>query len=267
MLIIVCVRQYLVGSYRIIGERKGESLQAGDCVLVNKLKKSGVNPGRNRLILYTSPLRRDARRPPVLLGRCAGMPGDSIEYGADGFRINGILLPDLPLTKPMFRIRKDVKPAILSTMEVLNIPLRDVREDSVSLFVRLSMREKELLMNTLSKTLSIELLENSESDYRFTVPGKNKTLPITPLTMTIYGEAIQSELGMSAVISENRLYINGSEVGSYVFSNDYYWVLSENETGGVDSRHLGLIPSEHIIGNVWYCWYSSDRARRYKKVD
>ncbi|MDR0393925.1 MAG: hypothetical protein LBH77_02080 [Tannerella sp.] len=43
-------------------------------------------------------------------------------------------------------------------------------------------------------------------------------------------------------------------------------MLSENETEGIDSRHLGLIPEDRIAGNVWYCWYSKDASRRFKKI-
>ena len=34
----------------------------------------------------------------------------------------------------------------------------------------------------------------------------------------------------------------------------------------VDSRHLGFIPADHIVGNAWLCWYSPDKQRIFKPV-
>jgi signal peptidase I len=262
---IVIVRLFIAGSYRIASNKTGTTLKVGDCVLVNKTKFGG-NPGRNRLILYYSPLRRDADNPPVFAGRCVGMPNDIVQMGADGFRINGSLLPNMPLMQPTYRIRKNIKYDILTAMEILNIPMRDVREDSLNLIMRLSLREKELLVNNISKALHLEMIENRETDYEFVIPRKSKALMINPVTLTVCREAILSEAGETAVIDSNKLFINGIETKTFFFDKDYYWVLSENESEGIDSRHLGLIPAENIIGNIWYCWYSKDPTHRFKLI-
>jgi len=68
------------------------------------------------------------------------------------------------------------------------------------------------------------------------------------------------------VIREGKLFINDEEQRAFHFNSDYYWVLSEDETNGVDSRHLGLIPKDHIIGNIWFCWFSRNPAHRWKTI-
>ena len=45
-----------------------------------------------------------------------------------------------------------------------------------------------------------------------------------------------------------------------------YWMLSDNVNDAVDSRHLGFVPKDHIIGTVWYCWYSPIRRRVFKPI-
>jgi len=243
----------------------GETLKAGDFVLVNKFKNSS-NPGRNRLTLYKSPLKRDAAKPPLFAGRCIGTPGDVIQMGTDGFRVNGRLLPNAPMMQPTFRIRKDIKEQLISTMESLSIPFRDIKEDSVNISLRMSLREKELLIQNLSHVVNIEMVAESNMKYEFIIPAKGKTIDINTISLMVCKEAIMNEAGETAVIRDGKLYIDGKEKTNFLFSKDYYWILSENEAEGIDSRHLGLIPKDHIIGNIWYCWYSKNPLHRLKKI-
>jgi signal peptidase I len=242
-----------------------DALKIGDCVFVNKLKSKN-NPGQNRLVLYKSPLRQDVSRPPLFLGRCIGMPGDVIQMGEDGFRVNGRLLDNAPLMQPLFKIRKDIKENLLNTMEILSIPLRDVTEDSLFLTLRLSLREKEALSQNLSQIVQIEMIDTPHGGYEFVIPRKGVSVDINPTTLTVCKEAIMNEAGEAAVIKNDKLYINGSEKDFFFFNQNYYWILSENEKDGIDSRHLGLIPQNHITGNVSFCWYSEDVTRLFKRI-
>lgn len=265
LLAVLSVRHFIISPYRIASHRMGDTLRSGDCVLVNRLKGAG-NPGRNRIVLYRSPLRRDAARPPLFAGRCVGTPGDVIQMGADGFRVNGRLLPHAPMMRPVFRIRKEIKEQLLDTMESLHIPLRDVREDSVSITLRMSLLEKERLCRNLAQVVPIEMAAEHYLGYEFVVPCKGTPVDINEISLMVCREAILREAGDAARIRDGKLYINGKQQTSYFFLKDYYWILSENESDGIDSRHLGLIPRDHVAGNIVYCWYSKDASRRFKKV-
>ena len=262
---VILVRLFFVESYRIKGNHIGDTLNAGDYILVNKMK-IGNNPGRNRLVLYKSPLRSDASKPPVFAGRCIGVPGDIIQIGEDGFRVNGQLLPNAPMMQPTFRINKNIKESLLSTLDSLRIPLRSIREDSVSLTLRMSLREKELLVRNLSDVVTMEMITEPFAGYEFAIPRQGTFFDINEITLMVCKEAIMNEAGDAALIRDGKLYIKGEERTSFIFSKDYFWILSENETGGIDSRHLGLIPKDHITGNIWYCWHSKNSARRFKKI-
>lgn len=262
---VILIRLFFVGSYRITSDKIGDTLKAGDFVLVNKLKTKN-NPGRNRLVLYKSPLRRDASNPPYFMGRCIGTPGDVIQMGDDGFRVNGRLLPNAPMMQPTFRINKDIKEPLLNTMDALHIPLRNIKEDSVSIILRMSLREKDLLMRNLSKVVPVEMIGEHHMGYEFVMPRRGIPVDINETSLMVCKEAIMNEAGDAAVIQDGKLYINGEERTSFFFRNDYFWILSENETEGIDSRHLGLIPHDHITGNIWYCWYSKNPSHRFKKI-
>lgn len=263
---MIAVKGFFIDSCRIAGDRMGDTLKAGDCVLVNK-RNGDENPGRNRIVLYRSPLRRDASHPPLFVGRCLGMPGDVIRMGVDWLLVNGRTLPQAPMMTPLFRIRKEIKEQLLTTMDSLRIPLRDVQEDTVSLILRLSLREKELLCRNLTQVVQMEQLdERAMGRYEFTVPQRGILINMNETSLIVCREAILNEAGSRAIIRDGKLYIDGKEQSHFFFRKDYYWILSENESDGIDSRHLGLIPDDHIIGNIWYCWYSNDASRRFKKI-
>ena len=262
---VILVRLFLVGSYRITGNDMGDTLEAGDRILVNKFKSKN-NPGHNRLILYKSPLRRDALKPPLFAGRCIGAPGDVIQMGNDGFRVNGRLLPNAPMMQPTFRINKNIKEPLLNTLDSLQIPFRNIKEDSVSIILRMSLIEKVMLVRNLSKVVSIDMIGDYQMGYEFVIPRKGRLINIDEISLMVCKEAIMNEAGDAAVISDGKLYINGEERSSFSFKKDYFWILSENEADGIDSRHLGLIPEDHIIGNIWYCWYSKNPSHSFKKI-
>jgi signal peptidase I len=263
--VVIAVKIYFIDSYRITSDNISDTVKKGDFVFVNKLKSWG-NPGRNRLIIYKSPLMRDAVTPPLFIGRCVGLPGDVIQMGEDGFRVNGRLLNNAPMMQPMFRIRKNIKAHLFETMNILNIPLRDIKEDSLDIIIRLSLREKELLMQNLSQVVQIDMINRHSMGYEFPLPKKDNVIPINATTLMVCREAILNEAGQVAEINDNKLYINGVECSSFQFKNDYFWILSENEHKGIDSRYLGLVSGQHILGNIWCCWYSKDASRRLKII-
>lgn len=51
-----------------------------------------------------------------------------------------------------------------------------------------------------------------------------------------------------------------------LFRQNYYWFLSDYRDVAIDSRHLGIIPEDHIIGRIFFCWYSPDKNNRFTLI-
>jgi len=262
---VILVRLFCVGSYRITGSTLCSTLYAGDYVLVNKIK-SIHHREHNRLTLYKSPLQRDMAKPPLFVGRGIGIPGDVIQMGVDGFRVNGRLLPNAPMMQPTFHISKNIKEPLLQTLELLEIPFRQMKEDSTGIILRMSLHEKDLLIRNLANVVPIEMIGEYTMDYEFVIPSKGITIDLNEITLMVCQEAILREAGSKAEIRDGKLFLQEEEKSTFTFQNDYFWIISENETEGIDSRHLGLIPQDHIVGAIWYCWYSKHPANRFKKI-
>jgi signal peptidase I len=257
---------FCAGSYRISTASMNDALQKGDFVLVNKITGK-MNPGRNRIVLFKSPLQKDAPEPPTFLSRCVGMPGDTVQITEDGYCINGRLLKDAPAPENLFRIRKDIKEPLLETLHDLQIPYRDIAEDSLCLTIRLTLKEERLIRENLPQIVKIERVREDTGNYTFAIPTTGKPYKMDSANLIIYREAILREVGEKGLIRDGKLLIDGKEIPAYSFRQDYYWMLSDNADDAIDSRHLGLIPSRSIIGNVWFCWYSKDKARLFKQMN
>ena len=93
--IVMAVRYFCMESFHVSTDSMEVALHKGDYILVNKLPLKD-NPGRNRVVLFTSPLLKDTVSNPLFLSRCIGMPGDTIRISNDGYRVNGKLIPHSP---------------------------------------------------------------------------------------------------------------------------------------------------------------------------
>lgn len=264
--VVMAIRYFCVESFRVSTDSMEVALHKGDYILVNKLPLKD-NPGRNKVVLFTSPLLKDTVSKPLFLSRCIGMPGDTIRISDEGYRVNGKLIPHSPRSLNTYMVTQTAKDEVLAAQKKLNIPLRNLREESFGLSFSLTSFEEYQLREELSEDANIRFLKKPMKSYELIVPQKDRAYRLDAAALTACREAIQAEAGDKAVFRDGKLYLDGREASFFFFRQDYYWMLSDNANEAVDSRHLGFIPQSHVIGNAWFCWYSKDRQRIFKLVN
>ena len=136
----------------------------------------------------------------------------------------------------------------METLEKLDIPLRDFRQESFGCMLSLTAFEEYQLREELPDAINRHFIGEQMQEYMLIVPRKDRAYPLDAASLTACKEIIMRETDV------------------FFFQQDYYWVLSENTNEAVDSRHLGFIPADHIVGNAWLCWYSPDKQRIFKPV-
>ncbi|MEI3117733.1 MAG: signal peptidase I [Parabacteroides johnsonii] len=265
-LVVIPVRRFCIESYRISTNAMEEALHQGDYILVNKLPIEG-NPGRNKVVLFTSPLLKDTVSNPLFLSRCIGMPGDTILVSGDGYEVNGKLLPHSPRALNTCFITQKSAADFLKALQKLNIPVRDWKSETFGFSFSLTTFEEYQLREELTEEMNIHFIRNRAAPYKLVVPRKGRAYRLDEAALTACKEAILAEAGEKAVFRDGKLYLDGRETTFFFFGQDYYWMLSDNVNESVDSRHLGFIPHDHIIGNAWLCWFSRDKQRIFKPVN
>jgi signal peptidase I len=89
------------------------------------------------------------------------------------------------------------------------------------------------------------------------IPKKGATIVVNDSTLAIYGELITDYEGNKNVELENgKLTINGREISTYTFVQNYYFMMGDNRHNSLDSRYWGFVPEDHIVGKPLFVWFS-----------
>lgn len=83
------------------------------------------------------------------------------------------------------------------------------------------------------------------------IPGKGDCITINTNNVNTYRKLIQYECGLMPEIIDNKVYLGDSLLQSYTFSSNWYFFGGDNVLNSQDSRYLGLMPEEYIIGVVY----------------
>lgn len=156
----------------------------------------------------------------VYLKRCLGIPGDSVSI-VNGFYKNN-------------NTTGDIGPVQYQKM---------LSKCSDSL---LEMQGKALKAYHLNKDLGWTI-RNFGPLY---VPKKGDTITITTSNALSYRKQIQYETGEMPQIRDDKVFIGEDEITKYTFSTNWYFFGGDNVLNSRDSRYIGLMPEEYIIGIV-----------------
>lgn len=294
LLIVLFIRSFLVQSYTVSSSQMETALLKGDRVLVDKTAYGMRMPitllslpftfdtflgiksytgliqfgykrlfpqkiNKNDIVLFNNPVETDkpADKRSLILSRCVAAPGDTVYIRGNDFYINSkkyIPSPDFLMT---FKFPADRKDSIRSAMELFDIPVRPVSPpDSVWDYLSLNRYEVFILNQKLSS--SLQLIEDikPQMSYKLIVPAKGTQMQLTEFTTALYRKIIEQE-DQDIVFKDKRLQKNGNALKSYEFKKDYYWFVSDNSDSSVDSRSIGFVSEEFIIGKASVIWFNS----------
>jgi len=264
LVIVFGVRCFLIQSYKVSTSAMEEALHRGDYIMVNKLK---TTPERNDVVLFGSPLSRDSLESPIFLSRCIGVSGDTIRVSDNGYIINGVSYPLSPNALCRYNINKTFSESFLTILKKLDIPVRETENTAAEICISLTPFEEYLIREELPDTINNAFYKQGIKEYTLVIPKKNRHYKLDANSLAICKEAILRETKGKAVFRDNKLFIDGKETSHFFFKQDYFWMLSDNKSQAIDSRHLGFVPKENIIGTAWFCWMSHTKQRAFKSIN
>ena len=101
------------------------------------------------------------------------------------------------------------------------------------------------------------------------VPEAGKSIPLTSENFKLYHKLIVYETGAIVRKEDTGIYINDRFSQYYTFRNNWYFVAGDKAMNSQDSRYIGLIPEEFIIGKASRIMSSKDRytgKRRWNRT-
>lgn len=103
------------------------------------------------------------------------------------------------------------------------------------------------------------------------VPQKGMTIALTPATVALYRKIMTDYERVTITGMENRYYVAGQPATTYTFKLNYYFAMGDYRKESFDSRYLGFIPEEIVIGKAQLVLYSNYQkkfrwGRMFRKI-
>jgi signal peptidase I len=93
------------------------------------------------------------------------------------------------------------------------------------------------------------------------IPAKGDTIHINPENIHIWKQLIVFEYGDKVVREEGSVItIERKPVRDYIVRKDQYFVIGDNFSNSRDSRHLGFINEDMIIGKALFIYWSVNKT-------
>lgn len=296
LVVVLIVRSFFVQSYSVTTSQMEGSLMKGDEIFVNKTaygirlpvtllsipftfdrflgrisySKAIVLPykrffecisGRNDVIVYNNPSQIDKPldKRDLLMGRCVGLPGDSISVSGNIYTINNISYSSSPDGIQLYKYPSGYMDAVNNLTRKLNIQMYNAgKVDDSFLLLQMSKYNAYIMNRNFSGSFDVLSEVSRDMYYNFVVPFRGMTIELTPENLARYSQAIMAEMENRAGIIDGRLMIDYKEQKSYTFTDNYYWIICDNVVNSVDSRKIGFIPQKSIIGRASFIWFSKD---------
>lgn len=101
------------------------------------------------------------------------------------------------------------------------------------------------------------------------IPKAGDNIKLDTVTYFIYERAIKVyENNPTLEMKDNKVYLEGKEITSYTFKQNYYFMMGDNRHNSADSRFWGFVPEDHIVGKALFTWMSLDpnETNIFKKI-
>ncbi len=225
----------------------------------------------------------------VIVKRCMAISGDTLAIKQGNTYINNKFFNPSNQILNKYEFRVIDKKRFYHKLDSLNLNIVFNRTQTNYFIATLSNQDKNVLekcgmvkdLIKMTDTLTSTSTTYPKSKYNqwnsdnygpYVIPKKGIKIRLNPENYELYNKAINEHEGINIKDIDGSYFINGKEVLSYTFKQDYYFMMGDNRKGSQDSRIWGIVPEERIIGKVQYVLWSNYQnkfqwKRLFKSID
>lgn len=196
---------------------------------------------------------------PLYIGRLVGLPGDTLLVDSL-FNVHQarLLSPDCQQLYAYPPVREKQLDTLLRRLNLHHNRL--LAADTLRYIRSFSRYELYLLQQATSDTLSwlrpLDALAGESLLQPLVIPSKGSRIKVTPWNITLLRNTLVLHEHRRATIERGTLCVEGIPVSACTFTQDYYWVCTNNPVNLCDSRLFGFVPHSHLTGRATHIWFS-----------
>lgn len=222
---------------------------------------------RGDIVVFRDPLKDNEamHRRPLLVKRIAAMPGEVLEIRKGVVHINGKPQLEGPGTtwSYLVRAKEGVVAAEVAARYGSPAERMDGARSTIEMALNPAMAKR---VEADPQVVSVEAMRLATGERRhlfpfsprypwngddygpITVPKKGDTLHVNVDNFALYDRIIGVYEDHTLGLTGNTITLDGDPLSEYVVEQDYYFVLGDSRHFSADSRYLGFLPSDHLVG-------------------
>lgn len=216
----------------------------------------------------------------ILIKRCAGLPGDRLILEGGKLAINGLFIKPPATVLNTYRVWSRENAEVFAIANKAGFTITKVDNNVYELSANAAVA-KVFQLSRFVDSIKIHstipeafpwhpLFKWSATDFGpVLIPFEGMRVDLDAHNYALYRNVINDFEGGNILFKAGRFYTGKKVVTSYVFKQNYYFMLGDNRNSSQDSRFWGFLPEQNIQGKavcMVYSYTNHFNWRRFLKL-